>query len=440
MSPPFIGGKVSGGGSVSGFATSMGEQVMQTFIYAASTSRGDSNFDFKSEGSGNVNTLYGGAKGNGGSAVSGTSSQSLGSSALPLGPAFFATGTSGGSSVASAAGAFDGAFAPSGSSDETGGSGSGAGSFTVASAGRGSNPTPTYYFVGMLSGSGTAQTVAGGSATAFNDVTSAGGRGSGSAAGNTAGTIVAISAGQAASSDTSSTGDFTGNGSGSYGTGSNRPDEGGTVNGKGSGSGTALVAGIVDENAFDGLNINNNADFNSNGVGSGFVDSANGGAVGSASADVSGTATGQVLTLGARGGNDVIDLSFGGSAMSNGDGTFVGGFSPTQSSGQTGGSGSGKGSINVAGVAASPDGNDDAKVTTVIGSATAETVAGGSATGFNDLGAAGGLGSGATQGSANGAITGNLDGGVVSGAGTATGIFSTDGSGSFGSTGSLALP
>jgi hypothetical protein len=144
--------------------------------------------------------------------------------------------------------------------------------------------------------------------------------------------------------------------------------------------------------------------------------------------------------LGARGGLDVIDLSFGGSAMSNGDGTFVGGFSPTQSSGQTGGSGSGKGSINVAGVAASPDGNDDAKVTTVIGSATAETVAGGSATGFNDLGAAGGLGSGATQGSANGAITGNLDGGVVSGAGTATGIFSTDGSGSFGSTGSLALP
>jgi hypothetical protein len=300
-------------------------------------------------------------------------------------------------------------------------------------------------FSGVISGSGTAQTVAGGSATAFNNVSSAGGRGSGSAAGNTAETVdtpVSLEA----SSNTLSTGVFTGYGSGSYGSVSNRPDKGGSVNGKGSGSGTALVAGTVDLNGgVNGVNINNDAVFNSNGGGSGYVDTANGGALGSASADVSGTATGKLLD------SDpplfysipVFDISFSGSAVSNGEGAFAGGFSPTQSSGRTGGSGSGKGSFNVAGAAAS-DANDDRKVTTVIGSATAETIAGGSAAGFNDLGSAGGLGSGATQGSANGATTPNFRGGYGSdgsGAGTtATGIFNADGSGSFGPTGSLTFP
>jgi hypothetical protein len=59
---------------------------------------------------------------------------------------------------------------------------SGTHSLNVAGAASG---TPDPYLVGSASGGGTADTFAGGSATGFNYLTSAGGQGSGSAKGST---------------------------------------------------------------------------------------------------------------------------------------------------------------------------------------------------------------------------------------------------------------
>jgi hypothetical protein len=99
------------------------------------------------------------------------------------------------------------------------------------------------------------------------------------------------------------------------------------------------------------------------------------------------------------------------------------------------------GSLNVAGAGSGSvaPGGDTVFYGTAVGSGTAQTSAGGSAAGFNDLGSAGGLGSGATQGSADGAIYA-FDGNAASGAGTATGVFNNAGSGSFGLPSSLAFP
>jgi hypothetical protein len=89
-------------------------------------------------------------------------------------------------------------------------------------------------------GSGTAKTVAGGNVTAFNDMSSAGGLGSGMSTGTADGTIN-VSSGYAANSDSASTGSFSGNGSGSYDDASNQPYLGGSVNGNGSGAGQLSV-------------------------------------------------------------------------------------------------------------------------------------------------------------------------------------------------------
>jgi hypothetical protein len=121
-------------------------------------------------------------------------------------------------------------------------------------------------------------------------MTSAGGLGSGSAAGNATGAINGPIQNYMVNADSASTGDFTGNGSGSHGRGPNQPYAGGSVNGIGSGAGTAVVNGLVDYGISVATITGGDAAFSSNGDGAGFVDSTNGGTVGSAFADVSGTA------------------------------------------------------------------------------------------------------------------------------------------------------
>jgi hypothetical protein len=227
-------------------------------------------------------------------------------------------------------------------------------------------------------------------------MTSAGGFGSGSANGNATGAIDTLSA-YAASIDALTTGVFTGEGYGSDGNDSNQPYTGGSINGKGSGAGSARVSGLAGyedpgPSTFS-LQTSGDATFSANGVGGGFVDSTNGGAFGSASADVFGA------TAGKTAGTTIDgvyyrppdgDFSFRGSSTSNGKGEFAGGFSPTQSSGPTGGSASSKGSFNVAGAASGiPEPslvNRPFFVGSAAGSGTAQTAASGSATGFNDLG------------------------------------------------------
>jgi hypothetical protein len=182
---------VSGGGTVLGSATNTGEAASKAVSgMPSSTSLGNSAFDLKSGGSGFVDTNYGGAKGQGTSAVSGTSSELVkGSNNLALVNGYigvFGESNSGGSSVASAAGAFDGKFTPSGSSGETGGFGLGTGSLNVTGLGT-VDTVPEFVdgpSIGVTSGGGTAQSSAGGSAKGFNSLTSVGGLGSGSAQGN----------------------------------------------------------------------------------------------------------------------------------------------------------------------------------------------------------------------------------------------------------------
>jgi hypothetical protein len=466
--PLISGGKVSGGSSVLASAKNTGKVNSEDVFYlmSSSTSLGNSAFDLKSKGSGFVDTIYGGATGQGTSAVSGTSSESIKGSNIPAIegsnfpalPGSFGESTSGGSSVASAAGAFDGEFTPSGVSGETGGFGSGIGSLKATGSGTVDTvPELAMYgpiSSGVTSGGGTAKTSAGGSAKGFNGLTSAGGRGSGSAQGNATGAIDGPFQVYGVNADSASTGTFTGIGSGSSGNRSNQPYTGGIVNGKGSGAGTAAVNGLVEfavRTPFGPTKTGGDAAFKSNGDGAGFVDSTNGGALGSASAAVSGAAAGKTGGVLAA----IRDITYGqfsvsGNSAANGKGAFAGGFSPPQASGLTGGSGSGTGSLNVAGAGSGSTATDYANgiavpllFGTAVGSGTAQTSAGGSASGFNDLGSAGGLGSGASQGSANGAINISAYYGdpASSGAGNVTGTFNNAGSGSFGlPSSSLAFP
>jgi hypothetical protein len=465
--PPISGGKVSGGSSVLGSSKNTGKVNSEDYLgMSSSTSLGNSAFDLKSKGSGFVDTIYGGATGQGTSAVSGTSSESIKGNNIPAieGSNFpalvgsFGESTSGGSSVASAAGAFDGQFTPSGVSGETGGFGSGIGSLDVT--GSGTVSELSMYLPpssGVTSGGGTAKTSAGGSAKGFNGLTSAGGRGSGSAQGNATGAIDGPFQVYGVNAGSASTGTFTGIGSGSSGNRSNQPYTGGIVNGKGSGAGTAAVNGLVEfavRTPFGPTKTGGDAAFKSNGDGAGFVDSTNGSALGSASAAVSGAAAGNtggvpVEYVDFTNNINVFDATFGqlsisGNSAANGEGAFAGGFSAPQASGPTGGSGSGTGSLNVAGAGSGSTAIDYTNdpngyvvpflFGTAVGSGKAQTTAGGSASGFNDLGSAGGLGSGASQGSANGAINSSAPGGdpASSGAGNVTGTFNNAGSGSFG--------
>jgi hypothetical protein len=452
---------VIGGGTVLGSAKNSGLVVSEESYTAGSTTLGSSSFDLKSAGSGFVDTNYGGVMGKGMSGVSGTSSELVkGVDDSFNGDYYgvFGESTSGGSSVASAAGAFDGKFTPLGASGETGGFGSGTGSLKVTGSGTLDKVPGTQFPVtyAATSGGGRAQTSAGGSAKGFNDMNAAGGRGFGSAQGNATGAIDAPTQRNGVSADSASTGTFTGIGSGSSGNGSNQPYSGGFVNGKGSGAGTAVVNSLVEDSDLLTSITGGDAAFQSNGVGAGFVDSTNGGAVGTASADVSGAAAGKTggfrieipLSQFTDPGSVVAygRFSVSGNAAANGDGAFAGGFSPLQASGPTGGSGSGTGSINVAGAGSGAASGRPTVfgsgtrfpsfplIGTAVGSGTAQTSSGGSASGFNNMGSAGGLGSGGSQGSANGAISAyDLGNSTTSGAANTTGTFNNAGSGSFGS-------
>jgi hypothetical protein len=443
---------VNGGGAVIASAANTGEGASPT-KYGSATTLGSSSFDLKSAGSGFVDTIYGGAMGEGTSGVSGTSSElvkGIDNSLFNNGNNFgvFGESISGGSSVASAAGAFDGKFTPLGASGETGGLGSGTGSLKVTGSGTVDKVPDAFspYNIGATSGGGTAQTSAGGSVKGFNDMTTAGGRGSGSAQGNATGAINAPAQLYIVNADSASTGTFTGIGSGSSGNASNQPYSGGFVNGKGSGAGTAVVSGLVDYAFVRPVKTGGDAAFKSNGDGAGFVDSTNGGAVGTASADISGAAAGKTGSVRIDDGmtRDVTrgQFSVSSNSVANGEGAFTGGFSPPQAAGPTGGSGSGTGSLEVAGAGTGvPRNGPSFFLGTAVGSGKAQTSSGGSATGFNDLGSAGGLGSGASQGSANGAINVSNMAEASNVAGNVTGTFNNAGSGSFGlpST-SLAFP
>jgi hypothetical protein len=435
---------VNGGSSVIASAKNSGQVVAGNVNVGpgAVSSLGNSSFDVKSGGSGFVDTNYGGATGKGESTVSGTSSESvkgIDDNGDYIG--VYGKSISGGSSVASAAGAFDGKFTPSGAPGDTGGVGSGTGSLKATGSGTvDTTPNPFFSFsIGATSGSGTAQTSAGGSAKGFNDMMTAGGRGSGSAQGNATGAIDGPFQFYGVNADSASTGTFTGIGSGSSGNASNQPYAGGFVNGKGSGAGTAVVNGLLEEAVGgDATKTGGDAAFQSNGDGAGFVDSTNGGAVGTASADVSGAAAGKIggAIFTSRDGStrDVTIglISVSGNSVASGEGAFAGGFSPPQASGPTGGSGSATGSLNVAG-AGSGSPRFGFLFGTAVGSGIAQTSSGGSASGFNELGSAGGLGSGASQGSANGAIDSSaVRGDTANGAGNVTGTFNNAGSGSFG--------
>jgi hypothetical protein len=443
---------VNGGSSVIASAKNSGKGTSEDGqVFGVASTLGSSSFDLKSGGSAFVDTIYGGATGKGTSTVAGTSSElvkGINNSALLDGDyaGIIGESTSGGSSVASAAGAFDGKFTPSGASGETGGFGSGTGSLKVTGSGTVDRLPITAISSGVTSGGGTAQSSAGGSAKGFNDMTTAGGLGSGSAKGNATGAIDGPVQFGGVNADSASTSTFTGTGTGSSGNGSNQPYASGFVNGKGSGAGTSVVSGLVDFGIGFDTKTGGDAAFRSNGDGAGFVNSTNGGAVGTASADVSGAAAGKTggLTVekpmfGFVDAGDVVTYGqplVSGNSAARGEGAFVGGFSSLQASGPTGGSGSGTGSLNVAGAGSVKIAMLDPfpaipPVGTAVGSGKAQTSAGGSASGFNELGSAGGLGSGGSQGSANGAINA-FRGDAANGAGNVTGTFNNAGSGSFG--------
>jgi hypothetical protein len=297
---------------------------------------------------------------------------------------------------------------------------------------------PTVTVNGMPYGGGTAATSAGGSAMGFNALTSAGGLGSGSAKGSTNSVIDGYD-GATTNVDGVATATFTGNGLGTDGNIPNQPYAGGSVKGSGSGTGTADIAGVNEDAISAGVLLMTNGDaaFNSNGGGSGFVNTPFGGAAGSAFGGVSGSAAEQT------GGGDAVvygDLTGSGSSSASAVGIFDGGFSPAGSSGLTGGSGSGNGSVDVAGTTsqnalmAGGSTYGDA-----LGSGTATSAGGGAATGFNAFGEAGGLGSGSTTGSAAGALDSYI-GFSAEGNGAAAGVFNAAGSGSFGAPQALTFP
>jgi hypothetical protein len=231
----------------------------------------------------------------------------------------------------------------------------------------------------------------------------AGGQGSGSTTGSINSGIEAIFATSTTKVNGAATGTFTGNGSGNYyGSIANQPYAGGYVKGGGSGTGTAHVGG-ESLLAFDDdflISTEAAAGFNSNGGGSGFVESPFGGVVGNAAGGASATSAGNAVVDGSSRANSL--MMFSGSSAANSIGEFIGCFSPSFSSGLTGGQGSGNGSLNVAGAASNTGVRMDDR--TALGVGTAMSVGGGAASGFNSLGEAGGLGSGSTTGSATGAF------------------------------------
>jgi hypothetical protein len=435
----YTGGIAKSSADSSGATTSKGEAASPDSYYATSLVNG--NFGFQSGGSGMVNTKDGGAIASSGSDVSGTSAEKIGGATL-MGAynGVFGYASSSGSSTAAGEGASVGGFSPSQSSGKTGGYGSGTG--TLSAAGSANIKQEMAYYNALISGSGTAKTAAGGSATGSNDVASAGGLGSGMSTGSAATGINAYST-YGGQTDSAATGGFTGKGSGINGNDQTLPFSGGSVQGEGSGTGTADVSGSLLDQLYLIVNTNGDAAFKSSGGGSGFVESLTGSAAGSASGGASGTAEGNTLDPFYQVFGDLI---FAASSAAKGNGAFIGGFSTPEAPGATGGAGSGSGTLSVAG-----SGSGDSVLTafapivltndgTAFGAGTAESSGGGQASGSNDYGEAGGLGSGLSSGSASGSLYTYAAESTL-GAGTATGMFNSAGSGIFGPSGdSLIMP
>lgn len=102
-------------------------------------------------------------------------------------------------------------------------------------------------------------------------------------------------------------------------------------------------------------------------------------------------------------------MKFNASSAANGVGESVGEFSPSGSSGSTGGQGFRNGSLNVSGATSQ---SSLSSVGTLVGSTLsvmAMIVGGGAAFGFNSFGEAGGLGSASTTGSATGSLGTDLE-------------------------------
>lgn len=124
-------------------------------------------------------------------------------------------------------------------------------------------------------------------------------------------------------------------------------------------------------------------------------------------------------------------MKFNASSAANGVGESVGEFSPSGSSGSTGGQGFRNGSLNVSGATSQ---SSLSSVGTLVGSTLsvmAMIVGGGAAFGFNSFGEAGGLGSASTTGSATGSLGTDLGDSNGNGNGAVIGNFNTAGSGSF---------
>jgi hypothetical protein len=426
-----LAGVAQGSGKTTGSTISTGNTQDNTAVIGFSASDASGNFAFTSGASGSVETTYGGANANGGSSISGSSIGKSEGNESGYGDVTFS-----GSSTASGDGKAMGLFGPLQQSDTgaTQASGSGTGTLNVAGSGfTGTAIGPALepgqpYKTAYSSGSGTAKTAAGGSATAFNMLASTSGLGSGMATGTATGVLDSRSI-YAVESASTATGTFNGSGFGSYGNTPSQPYTAGSVKGNGGGGGTAAVKGAV--TGFPSLygeyvNTNGQAAFNSNGGGAGFVKGKNGGADGSGSGGASGTVVGIAMDLPPT-DKTYGDLDFSATSAVNGGGAFSGGFStPESPPGPTGGTGSSNGALSI--FANSGGGIYNDGLVTSGGSAV--SFGGGEASASNVYGKAGGLGSGSTEGSAISGLT--VLSGEGDGTGTSMGNFSTFGSGVFG--------
>jgi hypothetical protein len=194
---------------------------------------------------------------------------------------------------------------------------------------------------------------------------------------------------------------------------------GGDATGATTSTGSTFDSGVF---GFTTSAANGNFAFESGG--SGFVDIKDAGVQASGVARISGTSLGKVDGTYSGYG----DTSFTGSSTASGDGNGVGGFSP---SGATG-SGSGTGILNVTGSAFfKRDRTNPYSTGFAVGGGTAKTAAEGSATAFNMMASAGGIGSGMSTGSASAVLNAVSTYGVEIDS-AATGTFNGIGSGSYG--------
>jgi hypothetical protein len=412
-------GFAQGGGSATGATTSTGN-TYDTDYYAIATSKASGNVAFNSGGSGFVDIKDAGVQASGGTSISGTSMGQVDGLASGYGDIDFF-----GSSTTSGNGNGVGGFSPSQSSSATG-SGAGTGTLNVTGSANFNTRPMEAYMTGYAFGSGTAKTAAGGSATAFNMLNSAGGLGSGMATGTATGVLDSVST-YGVQIDSAATGTFNGIGSGTYGNAPSQPYSNGFVNGNGGGGGTAVVSGaLTGYTTYYAAKTDSNANavFNSTGGGSGFATGQNGGAKGSASGGASGTAAGLMMSDPPT-GLTFGDLDFSAMSAANGTGAFLGGFSIPESPGPTGGTGSGSGAVNIF----AKTGSGVYNIGVASSSGSAGNFGAGEASGNNIFGVAGGLGSGS---SAVNAISGiALYDAVAEGAAAYMGNFGSTGSGIF---------